>query len=114
METETIRSDPQICDGLKNIQISFVKTLIRTAYEKIEEEKVNASGVTELAAKNTAESMSNIEDLDPEVREVVLRIRPETFRKVHQSKDSSSKIGLNSSNAPFNPLKEEAENNRKP
>ena len=38
-EIERIRSDPQICDGLKNIQISFVQTLIRRAYEKIEEER---------------------------------------------------------------------------
>ena len=38
LETERIRSDPQICEGLKNIQISFVQTLIRRAYEKIEEE----------------------------------------------------------------------------
>jgi len=39
LEIERIRSDPQICDGLKNIQISFVQTLIRRAYEKIEEER---------------------------------------------------------------------------
>ena len=39
MEIERIRSDPQICDGLKNIQVSFVQTLIRRAYEKIEEER---------------------------------------------------------------------------
>ena len=38
-KVERIRSDPQICDGLKNIQISFVQTLIRRAYEKIEEER---------------------------------------------------------------------------
>ena len=40
LEIERIRSDPQICDGLKNIQISFVQTLIRRAYEKIEEERI--------------------------------------------------------------------------
>ena len=39
LEIERIRSDPQICDGLKNIQVSFVRTLIRRAYEKIEEER---------------------------------------------------------------------------
>ena len=39
LEIERIRSDPQICDGLKNIQVSFVQTLIRRAYEKIEEER---------------------------------------------------------------------------
>ena len=40
LEIERIRSDQQICDGLKNIQISFVQTLIRRAYEKIEEERI--------------------------------------------------------------------------
>ena len=39
LEIERIRSDPQICDGLKNIQVSFAQTLIRRAYEKIEEER---------------------------------------------------------------------------
>ena len=39
LEIERIRNDSQICDGLKNIQISFVQTLIRRAYEKIEEER---------------------------------------------------------------------------
>ena len=39
LEIERIRSDPQICYGLKNIQVSFVQTLIRRAYEKIEEER---------------------------------------------------------------------------
>ena len=37
LEIERIRNDTQICDGLKNIQISFVQTLISRAYEKIEE-----------------------------------------------------------------------------
>ena len=37
---ERIRNDTQICDGLKNIQISLVQTLISRAYEKIEEERV--------------------------------------------------------------------------
>ena len=40
LEIERIRNDTQICDGLKNIQISFVQTLISRAYEKIEEERV--------------------------------------------------------------------------
>ena len=40
MEIERIRNDTQICDGLKNIQISFVQTLISRAYEKIEEERI--------------------------------------------------------------------------
>ena len=39
LEIEIIRNDTQICDGLKNIQIGFVQTLIRRAYEKIEEER---------------------------------------------------------------------------
>ena len=39
LEIERIRNDTQICDGLKNIQISFVQTLISRAYEKIEEER---------------------------------------------------------------------------
>ena len=41
LEIERIRNDTQICDGLKNIQISLVQTLISRAYEKIEEERVN-------------------------------------------------------------------------
>ena len=40
LEMERIRSDQQICDGLKNIQISFVQTLISRAYAKIEEERI--------------------------------------------------------------------------
>ena len=40
LEIERIRSDQQICDGLKNIQIRFVQTIIRRSYEKIEEERV--------------------------------------------------------------------------
>ena len=40
LEIERIRNDTQICDGLKNIQISFAQTLISRAYEKIEEERV--------------------------------------------------------------------------
>ena len=40
LEIERTRNDSQICDGLKNIQISFVQTLIRRAYEKIEEERI--------------------------------------------------------------------------
>ena len=40
LEIERIRRDQQICDGLKNIQIGFVQTLISRAYEKNEEERV--------------------------------------------------------------------------
>ena len=40
LEIKRIRSGQQICDGLKNIQISFVQTLINRAYERIEEERV--------------------------------------------------------------------------
>ena len=40
LEIERIRNDTQICDGSKDIQISFVQTSISRAYEKIEEERV--------------------------------------------------------------------------
>ena len=39
LEIERIRIDTQICDGLKNIQISFVQTFIRRAYKKVKEER---------------------------------------------------------------------------
>ena len=39
LEIERIRSDPQICHELKNIQVKFVETLIRRAHQKIEEER---------------------------------------------------------------------------
>ena len=39
LEIERIRGDPQICNELKSIQISFLQTLIRRAYEKIEEQR---------------------------------------------------------------------------
>ena len=43
LEIERIRNDTQICDGLKNIQIGFVQTIISRAYEKIEEEKIKTA-----------------------------------------------------------------------
>ena len=46
LEIERIRNDTQICDGLKNIQISFVQTLMRRAHEKIEEERVKLLEIT--------------------------------------------------------------------
>ena len=46
LEIERIRNDTQICDGLKNIQISFVQTLISRTYEKIEEERFKPLKIT--------------------------------------------------------------------
>ena len=38
-EIEQIRNDQTICNGIKEIQINYVKEIIRKTYERLEEER---------------------------------------------------------------------------